>query len=198
MGAYAALHRVVPALLPYLSPHKPLACHVADFRTGWPVMRLFFAPAPLLTAARQPEPAMAISCAWTVSQVEQGTPTFTNLQLSCTPAYVGLYCDTRPSPQVVVEAHFMMRTSTDADTGGHTLASVQLDLVLGDVFMPAAGPLVVNTAFSVNWADAAVPDAVLQVCFARARWTECCWSMAGRGGCSWWCFEHCWGMTASD
>lgn len=66
--------------------------------------------------------------------------------------------------QVVVETHFLMRTSTDAETGALQLAAVQLSLVIADVAMPAAGPLVVNTGFSVTWANASVAASMLQVC----------------------------------
>jgi PleD family two-component response regulator len=65
--------------------------------------------------------------------------------------------------QVVVEAHFLMRAATDPDTGALQVSAVQLSLVLADVSMPAAGPLVVDTAFSVTWANATVPEAALQV-----------------------------------
>lgn len=57
----------------------------------------------------------------------------------------------------------MMRTSTDTETGALQLAAVQVSLVIADVAMPAAGPLVVNTAFSVSWANASVPDSMVQV-----------------------------------
>lgn len=66
--------------------------------------------------------------------------------------------------QVVVEAHFLMRAATDPNTRALQLSAVQLSLVIADVAMPAAGPLVVDTAFSVSWANASVPDAMLQVC----------------------------------
>jgi hypothetical protein len=66
---------------------------------------------------------------------------------------------------VVVEAHFLMRSSTDPDTGALMVSAMQLSLVIADVAMPAAGPLVLDTAFSVQWANATVPDAALQVCW---------------------------------
>lgn len=65
--------------------------------------------------------------------------------------------------QVVVEAHFLMRAATDPDTGALQVSAVQLSLVLADVSMPTAGPLVVDTSFSVTWANATVPEAALQV-----------------------------------
>lgn len=65
--------------------------------------------------------------------------------------------------QVVVGAHFVMRAATDPSSGALTLSAVQLSLVIADVAMPAAGPLVVDTAFSVEWANASVPDVALQV-----------------------------------
>ena len=65
--------------------------------------------------------------------------------------------------QVVVGAHFVMRAATDPSSGALTLSAVQLSLVIADVAMPAAGPLVVDTAFSVEWANTSVPDAALQV-----------------------------------
>jgi hypothetical protein len=40
---------------------------------------------------------------------------------------------------------------------------VQLSLVIADMAMPAAGPIVLDTAFSVQWANATVPDAALRV-----------------------------------
>jgi hypothetical protein len=65
--------------------------------------------------------------------------------------------------QVVIEAHFLMRASTDIDTGSLQVPAVQLSLVIADVAMPAAGSLVLDTAFSVSWANATTPAAALQV-----------------------------------
>lgn len=65
---------------------------------------------------------------------------------------------------MVVAAHFLLRSAADPESGALSLASAQLTLVVADVAMPAAGPLVVATAFSVNWADVYVPDGALQVC----------------------------------
>lgn len=65
--------------------------------------------------------------------------------------------------QVVTEAHFLMRAATDLETGALQVSGVQVSLVVADVVMPAAGPLVVDTAFSVSWANASVPDSLLQV-----------------------------------
>lgn len=88
--------------------------------------------------------------------------------LYCTVLYCpALYCTALRcvlTVQVVVEAHFLMRSSTDPDTGALMVSAVQLSLVIADVAMPAAGPLVLDTAFSVQWANATVPDAALQVC----------------------------------
>jgi hypothetical protein len=65
--------------------------------------------------------------------------------------------------QAVVEAHFLMRAATDAETGALQVSAVQLSLVLANLAMPAAGPLVVDTSISVTWANATVPEAMLQV-----------------------------------
>jgi hypothetical protein len=65
--------------------------------------------------------------------------------------------------QAVVEAHFLMRAATDAETGALQVSAVQLSLVLANLAMPAAGPLVVDTSVSVTWANATVPEAMLQV-----------------------------------
>lgn len=70
--------------------------------------------------------------------------------------------------QVVVEAHFLMRAATHPETGALQVSAVQLSLVLADLSMPTAGPLVVDTAFSVTWANATVPEAALQVSLAVA------------------------------
>lgn len=63
----------------------------------------------------------------------------------------------------MTEAHFLMRAATDSETGALQVSAVQLSLMLADVAMPAAGPLVVDTSFSVTWANASVSEAMLQV-----------------------------------
>eukprot|EP00878_Enallax_costatus_P044555 GHUV01053224.1.p1 GENE.GHUV01053224.1~~GHUV01053224.1.p1 ORF type:complete len:376 (+),score=106.66 GHUV01053224.1:240-1367(+) len=68
---------------------------------------------------------------------------------------------------VVLEAHFLLRhgvatsTANGTSTNGLQLTASRVDLVIGDVAMPAAGALVLQQKFSVRWANTTAPDYVL-------------------------------------
>jgi hypothetical protein len=67
--------------------------------------------------------------------------------------------------QVVIGVHFLFQYKPLANAGvGAQISDVSLSLVIADVAMQASGePLVLDTSFSISWANASVPAAALQV-----------------------------------